>query len=585
MKLFLACSALLLGAVKSLDEATADAISMLLQPSQAAAEAAVSAEKPKQKTAQPSQISMLLGPHGPPDSERYQEAHQDLNNPHVAHVAGALTDLLKEEGSSSMRADQAILDTMVSVLNVTMRGRLFEADTRAQQTINDANAAISSCSTVHNFSLLATSSRLSKSAPQDQQWIGALPSWYNHYFESYAECKDFEDGLLTNSSTCSNHCLNETSEICAASPDCSQFACTEPSVTSGTAYRSYLSAQVQRVHHLINGIERPNCTTHISNIQNCYANCGGIVIPVLPNSPNTLPTCCAPRQQVETLQCQSLLAQRRTWLLYDGCYDNKVTTYNGVVSQEDTSVNSRKGQMRAILRMMCLVSSFGPDQATRLRACMDARYYDHADVLAMNLTVPIVPPKLGAFTCNAADMPGTPEWDQLHYDGLPTGLQVCPETNCQAACNASSSHYVTDWNLTLASATTTTTTVTHGNIDCLQQTSSYGMQWDMHSVQSPTVTAAPSSDMFSIFVYVQDALSSDTTSPNSVQCGILTSVVRSVDCSQVAPAGGQYLRLFGAFSGVVTSGSANPSWCHMTIDGTIAAAPTSGGIAIATVSS
>eukprot|EP00930_Biecheleria_cincta_P012812 TRINITY_DN11732_c0_g1_i1.p1 TRINITY_DN11732_c0_g1~~TRINITY_DN11732_c0_g1_i1.p1 ORF type:complete len:586 (+),score=80.34 TRINITY_DN11732_c0_g1_i1:84-1841(+) len=584
MKLFLACLAVCLGAAESLDEATTDAISMLLEPSEAAAATTVSAEQTKQKTAQPSEISMLLARHAPPDSEKYQDAHADLNNPHVAHVAGALTDLLKEEGAAATRADQTIIDTMITVLNVTMRGRLFQADTRAQQTINYANSNISACGATHNFSLLATTSRLSKSSPQDQQWIGALPSWYDHYFESYAECKRFEDDLLTNSTNCSNYCLNETTEICASSPDCSQLSCTEPSVTSGSSYRSYVLSQVNRVHHLLNGIERPNCSTHISNIQNCYANCLGIVVPVLPNSPNTLPTCCAPRQQAETLQCQNLLAKRRTWLLYDGCYDSKVASFNSVVAQELSLVPSRKGQMRAILRMICLVQSFGPEQATRLRACMDARYYDHADVLAMNLTVPAVPPKQDTFTCSAAEMPGTPEWDQLHYGGLPTGLQVCPETNCQAACNASSSHYVTHWNLTMASVTTTTTTITHGRVDCLQQTSSYGMQWDMHSVQSPTVSALPSSDMFSIFVYVQDALSSDTTSPNSVQCGILTSVVRSVDCSHVAPSGGQYLRLFGAFNGVVTSGTANPSWCGMTIDGTPATTPTTGGVATSTVS-
>jgi len=216
---------------------------------------------------------------------------------------------------------------------------------------------------------------------------------------------------------------------------------------------------------------------------------------------------------------------------------------------------------------------------------MDARYYDHPDVFAMNLTVPVVPVKNDAFTCSAVDMPGSREWDERHYGGLPTGLQACPETSCQAACNTSSSHYLEHWNVTLAALTTTTTTVTHSNIGCVSQTSSYGIQWDMHSVQSPTVSADPASDMFSIFVYVQDALSSDTTSPTSVQCGILTSVVRSVDCSHVAPSGGQYLRLFGAFNGVVTSGTANPSWCGMTIDGTPISDPTTGGFRTNTVES
>lgn len=578
MKLSALVLALSLVAARALDEASADAISMLLSP-QASPETAQEAQKS-------SEISQILAKHGPQDSERYREAHEDINSPHVAHVAGALTELLKEEGSATTRADEAILDTMVSVLNVTMRNRLFEADSRSQQGIYDANTAIAACGSTYNYSLLATSSRLSNSTLQSQQWIGALPSWYDHYFESYAQCKRFEDDILVNSTNCTNYCLNETTEVCAASPDCSLHACAEPgtTVTSGTAYRSYLMAQVTRIHYLLNGIERPNCTTHIGNAQTCFANCLGIVVPVLPSCPTCLPTCCAPRQQAETLQCQSLLAKRRNWLLYDSCHDSRSNSYAATVSQEQSSVNSRKGQMRAILRMLCLVQSFGPDQATRLRACMDARYYDHPDVFAMNLTVPAVPVKNDAFTCAAVDLPGSSEWDELHYGGLPTGLQACPETSCQAACNTSSSHYLEHWNSTLAAGTTTTTTVTHSNIDCISQTSSYGIQWDMHSVQSPTVSADPASDMFSIFVYVQDALSSDTTSPTSVQCGILTSVVRSVDCSHVAPSGGQYLRLFGAFNGVVTSGTANPSWCGMTIDGTAASEPTTGGYTTSTVS-
>jgi len=233
--------------------------------------------------------------------------------------------------------------------------------------------------------------------------------------------------------------------------------------------------------------------------------------------------------------------------------------------------------MRSILRMLCLVTSFGPNQDTLLPACMQAQYLDHPEVLAMNVSGHVLPVKRDEFQCSAEQLPGSVEWDALHYSGLPTGLQACPEVNCQAACNTTSEHYLVNWNLTLHYATTTTTTIILGALECVHQTSSYGAQWDMHSVHSPTITARPSSDTFSVFVYIQDGLSSATTSPTSTRCGILTSVVTSVNCAHVAPAGGQYLRLVGSFEGQVTSGSATESWCSMTVEGSPAAEPTTGG--------
>ncbi|CAL1158638.1 unnamed protein product [Cladocopium goreaui] len=99
--------------------------------------------------------------------------------------------------------------------------------------------------------------------------------------------------------------------------------------------------------------------------------------------------------------------------------------------------------MRSLLRIVCIIDSFGKNQKDKLQACINKNYTQAEEVLTMKISAGYPESKLEIFTCNASEVPGSPEFDSLHYSHLPNGISACPAVTCEDACGLSDSsqHY------------------------------------------------------------------------------------------------------------------------------------------------
>lgn len=501
----------------------------------------------------------------------------DSSAPHLHSIAGALSELL-DEGSDTSKADEAAIQSMSNIFE-GMKARLYIAHNRSLRFIQEAYDSITACNAHYSqASLLSVSRDLASFATS----ISSGPSpWYDNYFNSYAQCRRYEEGIRQQLTNCTHHCINETQTICPMQNNftCSNFDCA---ANTGESYHSYLARMISELEVLQNrSSDPPSCYQEATQVRNCFQNCEGIVIPVLPGQPSVLPTCCYPRLQAETSQCENLRSQRLAWLRYSNCYDDAVRNYDAVVTEEQAQSIPRQSQMRAIKRMTCLSDSFGPNQSEDLPVCMQRRYLNDTDVIAMGISADPAPAKQTQFTCSAENLPGTFEYDAQHYSHLPAGLEVCPEVHCEAACNTSSHLYI----LTLPNTTTTTSRIAAVGYSgmCFRQSNiSSPAFWNLFGEHVPVISAVPGADVSSIDVY----LHSNGARPNemlpSKRCGAISASVRSVNCTWNNPTGGSYLVLNGHLNGQVTVGTQTPSWCALALDGTaVQTEPTGGGSSFA----
>lgn len=502
---------------------------------------------------------------------------------HLHTITGTLSELLAEDDDTSdtPKTGDALVQSMDKIFN-EMRSRLYAAHNQSVSFIQEAYDSITACSAYYNeASLLSVSSSSSSFATP----ITSSPSpWYENYFNSYAQCRSYEEHIRQNLSNCTHHCLNETQTDCPEIPQmsranrtCTNFDC---SANAGESYPVYLARMISELEALQNTDPTP-CHQNTTNIRRCFQNCEGIVIPALPDQPNHLPTCCYPRLQAETSQCENLKNKRFAWLRYSNCYEDAVRNYDAVVTEEQRQAIARQAQMRAVKRMMCLGDSFGPNQSVELPICIQLRYANDTDVLAMGISADPAPAKKEPFNCSAENLPGTSAYDSEHYSDLPAGLEVCPEVHCEAACNTSSHLYIS----TLPNTTTTASQIAAVGYSgmCYRQSDvSSPMFWSLEGLHSPVISAVPGADVARIDVYLHSSNFHPSEILPSKRCGAITASVRSVNCTWNDPTGGYYLVLNGHLNGDVTVGSQTPSWCALALDGSpTLAQPMGGGISYA----
>eukprot|EP00440_Ansanella_granifera_P020176 gb/GFBE01021917.1/.p1 GENE.gb/GFBE01021917.1/~~gb/GFBE01021917.1/.p1 ORF type:complete len:674 (+),score=138.26 gb/GFBE01021917.1/:1-2022(+) len=407
------------------------------------------------------------------------------------------------------------------------------------------------------------------------------------YFHAYVQCKTWEEELETNLTTCDYHCVQLSTglrEECITndlSEQCSNLDCA---AQSGEAYKAFLQRMVADLSAEIlhvsesqpctgasgtwlnsSGLDHrcQTCSNIEGEVEECYKTCNNIVEKVIPEE-EVIPGCCAPRTQAETETCQALYNKRAAYTNYTICYENAMLNWNTVKAEHEAQADVRMAQMRAILRMLCLVDTFTGDQTQKINACIATSWVNHAEVLGMDIDAGEPPAPLDPFTCTASDTPGSAEYDALHYAHLPDGLMACPAVHCEDACglsNASNDYFATTSPPSAAQPAT-------GR--CFSQSGAGGVYWDFGSMQVVGSVAATPSPGTSLKVYLTNAGPGETVDESKL-CGTITSAmhagaVHEVSCAPESAA--RYLVLKAEITGGSCSfGDCALSWCEMHIDG------------------
>eukprot|EP00434_Breviolum_minutum_P014516 symbB.v1.2.012801.t1/scaffold884.1/size313170/13 len=218
--------------------------------------------------------------------------------------------------------------------------------------------------------------------------------------------------------------------------------------------------------------------------------------------------------------------------------------------------------MRSILRMLCYIESFGPDQATKMNLCVEKDFTKHPEVLALTLEPGMPEEKLSAFACNESETPGTQAFDEIHYSHLPAGLANCPQLQCQEVCGFVNIKAMDASTSTLAPLVEKTTVKSQCYKKADSQTAVF---WDLGSAQNVgTVSASPSPGVASIKVYLTSTGPDDALAASSM-CGVITPTSKSVECSSKGTA--RYLAMEPFVDGTCVFGSCSQSWCLMEVDG------------------
>lgn len=358
----------------------------------------------------------------------------------LSSVAGALTHLLHSgaEGSNN----SAIVSTILELVNVTMRGKLMAAHEKSVQKMTEAEEGLSNCLSTYKA---ADKIRFPPTSFLQANDTNATP-WYEEFFESYLWCKKYEANLSAKVNECDYFCLQETQTIdqnCVAlDEECNQIDCA-PSAREG--YRAFLermvgtleASLVKNTNWTFNNSHK--CTDIKGEVETCYKKCDNITTEVKPKTEEVVAGCCAPRATAESGKCDELKSRREAWLEYDTCYDNALSTWQTVKVDQEAQGLSRMSQMRSLLRIVCIIDSFGHDQKSKLQACINKDYKQAPEVLLMKITAGEPHSKLDVFACNASEVPGSKEFDAIHYSHLPTGIAACPAVTCEDACGLSDS--------------------------------------------------------------------------------------------------------------------------------------------------
>eukprot|EP00439_Symbiodinium_sp_Y106_P018679 s7452_g2.t1 len=497
---------------------------------------------------------------------------------HLNTVAGALTDLLKSSDKSAASSlssiaqvsnTSAIVDTIKDLLNATMKGRLFTAHKNSLAAIADSKKLFTDCRETYQ-----AADHVRFPPASLLQTVNATP-WYEEFFQAYSQCKQWEAQIGKDMTACDYHC---TSEVKVVGEDCTflgdQCGPLDCAPVTGEGYKSFLERMIKddiKTHLDFLVWERYNETHGCNDIwgtaERCFKNCDGHVMEIqdlVPHKSTDIPGCCAPRTQAEDAKCQELKSQRVTWQTYDQCYDAALPQWETTKEEQMAEADSRKAQMRSILRMLCYVSSFGPNQAALLTQCMEKDFKEDPDVLAMNIDLGTPETKLDAFSCNSSETPGTAEFDAAHYGDLPAGLATCPQLHCEEACNGE----VNISSMQILSATTASPLpeMTTASTKCFKKAGGAdAVYWDLGSKQAVgAVFADPSDDVSSIKVYLTNS-EHGTVLPTAELCGTITEESKTVDCG--ARSGARYLVMQPFITGTCVFGGCTPSWCLMTVDG------------------
>ncbi|CAE7466418.1 unnamed protein product [Symbiodinium pilosum] len=368
-----------------------------------------------------------------------QAAASGSSNTQLGSVAGALTNLLKHGAGAEGSNNSAVVSTILEIVNVTMRGRLLTAHKHSVDKITAAANEYETCLATYKA---ADKVRFPKvSLLQGDSWE---KDEIEDFFQAYTWCKNYEENVTSGIIQCEYTCQNETVYDCKPiiADTCSKLDCAP---VSNEGYRAYLERMLSSLEKRLDDME--NYTYHADKsekckklpefVHKCYENCNGQKKEIAPKNETMPGACCAPRASAETETCNVLKSRRVAWEDYDSCYDAAATNWDTVKTEHEAEGVSRMAQMRSVLRMTCLISSFGPDQKTKLKECMEKSYVKDPAVLAMQIDageVVTYHDKLDMFTCNASEVPGTDEFDAIHYKDLPKGIAACPAVTCEDAC-------------------------------------------------------------------------------------------------------------------------------------------------------
>ncbi|CAE7233884.1 unnamed protein product, partial [Symbiodinium natans] len=451
-----------------------------------------------------------------PVAQLAAEGAQASSDVHLNTVAGALTDLLKSDqgasGSLSAIAQasntSAIVATITDLLNGTMKGRLYTAHKNSMAAIADSKKLFADCRSAYE-----AADHVRFPPASLLQTVNATP-WYEEFFQAYSQCKLWEAQIGKDMTACDYHC---TSEVKVVGEDCTflgdQCGPLDCAPVTGEGYKSFLERMIKDIKSHLDFLvwERYNETHGCNDIwgtaERCFKNCDGHVMEIqdlVPHKSTDIPGCCAPRTQAEDAKCQELKSQRVAWQTYDQCYDSALPQWETTKGEQLAEADSRKAQMRSIMRMLCYVSSFGPNQATLLTQCMEKDFTMEPDVLAMSLVPGSPETKLDAFSCNSSETPGTADFDAAHYGSLPTGLAACPALHCEEACNGE----VNVSSMRILEATTEPPLpMTTASTKCFKKAGGAdAVYWDLGSEQAVgTVSADPSDDVSNIKVYLTNS--------------------------------------------------------------------------------
>jgi len=494
-----------------------------------------------------------------------------------ADLTGELVGLLKagsDSGNSSalVAAMQTLLEQMTT--------RLLEAHNASLGFLDELSGNVTACETAYKAAdkvrFPAATSLLSV--------IEEPPPLYETLLNSYSQCKDWEKQIKTNLTDCDFYCLNQTShagEHCSpVNEHCEALTC---SAGAHESLKAYLEKMIIAIDEAIAQIPPP-CNSHkrsnashccndiVDSSVRCFRNCGAGAIDVLPKNQADMPGCCAPRTQAEKSLCDGLQDRRGAWNTYDNCYNGAKTVFESETAKIAADSNSRASQMRSILRMKCLVNSFGDDQKSKLSQCMSADYRADPQVTGFRITLPALPAKLSGMTCSKEEIPGTTEFEAKHYGDLPSGLTACPGTQCQDICDlaANSSYDASAASTNASKLGETTTTTTRHLRTCYKATpgSNGFVFFDLGApVPVTTITTRLAADTDKVQFYLTDS-SPYTVPPALDSCGNATALT-SFTAHCEAHGGARYIAARGFLLGALVHGSsasAMPSWCSMEVN-------------------
>eukprot|EP00931_Biecheleriopsis_adriatica_P105548 TRINITY_DN80114_c0_g1_i1.p1 TRINITY_DN80114_c0_g1~~TRINITY_DN80114_c0_g1_i1.p1 ORF type:complete len:632 (+),score=111.20 TRINITY_DN80114_c0_g1_i1:69-1964(+) len=551
-----------------------------------------------------SHLVATLGLH--PDSDAHQEIAAELSTPEMSTLSLALTNLLKL-GAEQSNASQDQLAEVRNILNATMVEALEKADNESRTALavarsNFTSSCLANICKDYDTEIVAAAQELQitgvnrcadfaqycnhtqygniakglckitcDTCPQQVSLLEEASDPVNSvsvYFDAYEKCKALEAAIEQNLSYCEYSCsetLKVVGQNCTSDPgSCSDIDCSS---YEGESYEGYLLRIISHLENLKANMWSHNGTHRCRDIkertQECYRNCEGITDPFVPNGSN-VPPCCAPRSKAENLQCQALQTQLQDYTPYSTCYDSTLSNWNSVAATAELHGKYRSSQMRIILRLLCLVDSFGPQQKTKLTECIAKNFTQDPQVLKFLIDAGEPPSKL-EFTCVRSEVPGTAEYDAIHYSHLPGGTEACPAVHCTSACgynNSGSTFYQHDLVAQVNNSYSKGTC-----FKPLSTSTAAGVYWDFGTASNPgTISLQPGFHIVGIDVYTTITAPGGTLLATE-KCGRITHAARNTDCHGHPAA--RYLALVPVTGEghECIHGDCGTSWCEMMVDG------------------
>jgi len=518
------------------------------------------------------------------------EAHADLTEPNVSFAADELTSLLKkssEAGGAATEADVDLVNTVRNLLAVDMSGALWKAKDDAQLALDNAITDFDSCLNTYKaedpqrFPLGAEGGGAAFLQQKGQRAKELAPA-FQELIEAYQQCKIWEANSTMNLTQCDYYCLEEVHDLgvqCAPTAhSCQPLRCE---VHQSETYVTYVDRMISYLEGLLDEIvDETNCNNHsqttlelccddiVDRTQECFKKCADSIEVVVPGSSVSIPSCCAPRVQTESAECRILDGRRASWTEYDECYHDENATYHALKAQYEHHLVAWKSQMRAIVRMLCLVETFNqPNMNDLITTCINTDFKQDPRVLNMTLTYGEPPAKVGSFTCELSEIPGTDEWNTLYYAGVPEGLGICPGTECPDVCDLSlpndSPRIITP------PSTSSTTTIARVAGTCYKPASLGTPVIFALGAQTPVVGVRlqPNVDTRNVKVYLAEFADIENEAYKTKFCGQIPDANYNMEADCTSQGAASYLVLEGELKGTQVAGlvEAVPSWCHMEV--------------------